>query len=147
MQEYGMASVHCLYMSYLRNSCGITRIESLFVINPLHPAGGLYNDISSPTPSHICFSTSFMHVLGQRPYLHCRTLHLWEKKEWCGFLIIENYDTLRSRNEVSQSMFWDRDPGPGAIPRVRIRIRSWLVSGTKSLCSGYFWGDTGLGLM
>jgi hypothetical protein len=57
-----MASVHCLYMSYPRNSCDMTRIRSLFVINTLHPAGGLYNDISSPAPSHICFSTSSMHT-------------------------------------------------------------------------------------
>ncbi len=60
MWEYGMASVHCLYMLYTRNSCDITSIRSLFVINTLHPAGGLSNDISSPTPSHIfiCFSTA-----------------------------------------------------------------------------------------
>ncbi len=71
MWEYGMASVHHLYMLYPRNSCDVTRIRSLFIIIILHPAGGLYNDISSPTPSHICFSTSSMHT---RKSCLCRPL-------------------------------------------------------------------------
>ncbi len=39
----------------------------------------------------------------------------------------------RSTNEISQCMFRNHDLALGAIPRLKLRVRSWLVSDTDSL--------------
>ena len=40
---------------------------------------------------------------------------------------------IMATNEILQSMFLSHDQSQGAIPRIRLRIRSWLLSNTNSL--------------
>ncbi len=40
---------------------------------------------------------------------------------------------IKATNEILQSMFLSHDQSQGAIPRIRLWIRSWLVSNTNSL--------------
>jgi hypothetical protein len=40
---------------------------------------------------------------------------------------------IKATNEISRSMFLSHDQSHGAIPRIRLRIRSLFVSNTNTL--------------
>ncbi len=48
---------------------------------------------------------------------------------WSKIMIVK----IKVTNEILQSMFLSLDQFQGAIPRIRLRISSWLVSNTNSL--------------
>ncbi len=51
-----------------------------------------------------------------------------------GTLCLENMRLkIKATNEILQSMFLSHDQSQGAIPTIRLRKRSWLVSNTNSL--------------